>query len=55
MIVNDFMAGYRIMLNRKLILNERLGRHGCLGENHVSLAGLLKILWRGIELRKTGS
>ena len=49
------MAGYRITLNRKLILNERLGRQDHSGENPVSLARLLKMLWHGIELRKRGS
>ena len=44
------MAGYQITLNRKLILNERLGRHDRSGENLASLARLLTILWQGIEL-----
>ena len=55
MIINDFMAGYRITLKRKLILNERLGHHDRCGENLASLAQLLKILWQGIELHETGS
>ena len=49
-IIKDFMAGYRITQNRKLILNERLGRYNRSGENPASLARLLTILWQGIEL-----
>ena len=49
------MVEYRIMQNRKLILNERLGRYDRSGENPASLVQLVTILWQGIELRKTGS